>query len=165
MEPEPNPLLSTYANMWLTLVSGVIILKYGRELVAGISRRMAPVWAPVRTRLAHVAAWVDHRRPPWTDHYAIVPIVLIFMGLPYANIQLFVRGGLGLELVVIAQVSIALGLVGGRAMASIAIRANKRIRQRPTEPVAQMIALVVGLAFLTGAGVLAQMYLDYLFPS
>ena len=160
METVAQNVLSTYVTIWLTLISGVIILKNAQEAYASVSSRMTPV----RNALARVGTWLD-KRPHWTDYFAFIPVTLLLLALPVVNVQILVKGGLALETLVIAQVSIAMGMVVGKMIVRLTVLTNKRSRHRPFQPVAFALSTAVALLMLYGVYVFTDKYLTYLISS
>ena len=134
MDSESQSTISTYAAIWLTLISGAILLKAADDYWT-----LAIRVAQKRNILAHVGALLD-KMPVWTNYFAFVPIIAVFIA--FLAIGSKILSNSSLDILVRTQVGLAMGVILSRLGWVIANKADDRLQ--PFKPIYLVPVAVVG---------------------
>ena len=134
MDSESQFTISTYATMWLTLISGAILLKAAHDYWTFAIRV-----ARKRNILAHVEALLD-KMPVWTNYFAFMPSIAMFVVVLAIGSKILSNSGL--DILLRAQVGLAMGVILGRLLVVIANKADDRLQ--PFKPIYLVPVAVVG---------------------
>lgn len=130
--------LSTYATVWLTLISGVILVKAAQQYwtlaIRATHKRNIP---------AYVNALLD-RMPGWTDYFAFVPLVAMSIAVLTIGYKLLFFSGL--DTIVRVQVGLAMSILVGWLGGGFVKKADARLQLRPFKPIYLVpMTVVIGI--------------------
>ena len=134
MDSESQSTISTYATIWLTLISGAILFKAAHDYWALAIRATRKRNIP-----EHVSALLD-KMPVWTNYFAFVPIIAVIVVVVAIGFKILSASGL--DTLVRVQVGLAMGVILGRLGVTIGNKADDRLQS--FKPIYLVPVTVVG---------------------